>query len=162
MMRYSLHADQWVTVRGELSYIQSYLSLQKERFGEGVRADINVEEEVLSASIPSMILQPLVENYFKHSYEEGYEHSSLTIQGKRDGDKVTLIVQNTGGSMTAEELEVIQESLYMKVPVTSGIGLKNIYERLQLNFNDEASFDLDRMEGNGFRVTMTLPFLENR
>ncbi|MHA7136496.1 cache domain-containing sensor histidine kinase [Rossellomorea arthrocnemi] len=165
MMRYSLHADQWVTIKDELTYIESYLSLQKERFGEGVRADIIVEEDVLPASIPSMILQPLVENYFKHSYEEGYENSTLTIHGKREGDSITLIVQNTGPSMTEEEMERIHASLY-KAPAEpfrdSGIGLKNIYERLQLNFNDEASFDIDRMEGKGFRVTMTLPFLENR
>jgi two-component system, sensor histidine kinase YesM len=162
MMRYSLHADQWVTVKDELNYIESYLSLQKERFGEGVRADIIVEEDVLPASIPSMVLQPLVENYFKHSYEEGYENSSLAIHGKREGNCIIFIVQNTGASMTEEELERIQASLHKKGRANSGIGLKNIYERLKLNFNDETSFDIDRMEGNGFRVTMTLPFLENR
>ncbi|MGM0852465.1 MAG: cache domain-containing sensor histidine kinase [Bacillota bacterium] len=166
MMRYSLHADQWVTVKDELTYIESYLFLQKERFGEGVRADIIVEEDVLPASIPSMILQPLVENYFKHSYEEGYENSTLAIHGKREGDSITFSVQNTGASMTEGELEWIQASLYRKAPAEqsrdSGIGLKNIYERLQLNFNEEALFDIDRMEGNGFRVTMTLPFLERR
>jgi two-component system, sensor histidine kinase YesM len=162
MMRYSLHADQWVTVKEELAYIEAYLSLQKERFGECVQAEISVEEEVLSASIPSMILQPLVENYFKHSYEEGYENSSLIIRGKKEGDLMTFIVQNTGSSMTVEELERLQASLHKKGSVTSGIGLKNIYERLQLNFNEEASFKIDRMEGNGFRVIMTLPFREDR
>lgn len=158
MMRYSLHADQWVTVKDELTYIKSYLNLQKERFGEEIQVEIIVEEEVLPASIPSMILQPLVENYFKHSYEEGYENSSLTIQGKRQGDWITFIVQNTGSSMSAEELERIQASLCKKGTVTSGIGLKNIYERLQLNFDEEASFHIDRMGGEGFRVIMKLPF----
>ncbi|WP_175991476.1 sensor histidine kinase [Bacillus sp. Marseille-Q1617] len=162
MMRYSLYADQWVTVKDELNYIESYLSLQKERFGEGVRADIIVEEDVLPASIPSMVLQPLVENYFKHSYEEGYENSSLAIHGKREGNSITFIVQNTGVHMTEEELKRVQSSLHKKGRANSGIGLKNIYERLQLNFNDETSFDIDRMDGKGFRVTMTLPFLEDR
>jgi two-component system, sensor histidine kinase YesM len=162
MMRYSLHADKWVTVKEEIAYIKSYLSLQKERFGEEIQVDIKVEEEVLTASIPSMILQPLVENYFKHSYEEGYEQSSLSIQGKREGDRITFIVQNTGRSMPADELERLQAALHKKGPVTSGIGLKNIYERLQLNFNEEASFNIDQMEGNGFRVIMTLPFRVDR
>ncbi|MGM0865917.1 MAG: cache domain-containing sensor histidine kinase [Bacillota bacterium] len=162
MTRYSLHADQWVTVKDELSYIEAYLSLQKERFGGEIQVAIKVEEEVLPAAIPSMILQPLVENYFKHSYEEGYEHSSLTIQGKRKGEGITFIVHNTGSSMTTEKLERIKASLHKKGPVTSGIGLKNIYERLQLNFHNEAAFDIDRMEGKGFRVTMTLPFQEER
>ncbi|WP_374055705.1 sensor histidine kinase [Rossellomorea sp. FM04394] len=163
MMRYSLHADQWVTVKDELTYIQSYLSLQKERFGEGIQADIIVEEDVLPASIPSMVLQPLVENYFKHSYEEGYENASLAIKGIRTCDTIIFIVENTGASMTEEELERIQAFLHKEDRrANSGIGLKNIYDRLKLNFNDEASFDIDRMEGKGFRVTMTLPFLENR
>ncbi|WP_341357391.1 sensor histidine kinase [Rossellomorea sp. y25] len=166
MMRYSLHADQWVTVQDELNYIQAYLSLQKERFGEGVHAEIEMEEEILSASIPSMILQPLVENYFKHSYEEGYDDSSLKITGKRDRNSILFLIKNTGASLSEEELQRIKASVYAKGSPKSfqdkGIGLKNIYDRLQLNFNDQVSFHIDTMEGMGFKVTMRLPFLRDR
>jgi two-component system sensor histidine kinase YesM len=72
MMRYSIQADQWVRVRDEAEYTKAYLSLQTERFGENISYSVNIDESILDMTIPSMILQPLAENFFKHTYEEGY------------------------------------------------------------------------------------------
>ncbi|WP_442637036.1 sensor histidine kinase [Rossellomorea marisflavi] len=163
MMRYSLRADQWVTVQEEIDYIETYLSMQRERFGEGVHADIEVDAEVRTASIPSMLLQPLVENYFKHSYEEGYDEAPLSITGERVGGSILFTVQNTGASISDEDLGQIRSSIYgAPSGQDGGIGLKNIYDRLRLNFKENASFQLNTLEGRGFRIVMKLPFMEDK
>lgn len=79
-----MQADQLVTVDKELDYIHSYLVLQKERFGEEVDVQFSVEKEVENELIPSMLLQPLVENYFKHSYEKHSDESRLEIIGEKE------------------------------------------------------------------------------
>ena len=81
MMRYSIRADQWVLVRDEVNYIQAYLSLQMERFGKDINVSIKLNEEIQRMKIPSMVIQPLVENFFKHCYEEGFQDAHLSIYG---------------------------------------------------------------------------------
>ncbi len=137
--------------------------MQRERFGEGVHADIEVDAEVRTASIPSMLLQPLVENYFKHSYEEGYDEAPLSITGERVGGSILFTVQNTGASISDEDLGQIRSSIYgAPSGQDGGIGLKNIYDRLRLNFKENASFQLNTLEGRGFRIVMKLPFMEDK
>lgn len=75
-----------------------------ERFGNNVNYSIKISETILDMTIPSMILQPLVENFFKHSYEEGFYQAHLTIHGEIQGEFLHLIVENSGPSLTQAEL----------------------------------------------------------
>ncbi|MDW2879479.1 MULTISPECIES: sensor histidine kinase [Bacillaceae] len=169
MMRYSLGAGQWVYLREEMNYIEDYLTLQKERFGDDLHASIEADEEILSARIPSMILQPLVENYFKHSYEEGCQRGALLVKGESKGSAIQLTVQNTGASISQEKLRQLRKAISgSEIPdlhtekESDGIGLKNIHDRLKLNYEGKASFTIDTMNGEGFRVTMLIPFLQSQ
>ncbi len=65
MMRYSMQANKWVKVREEISYIESYLTLQRERFQDQIYYNMEIDQNMLDMQIPSMILQPLVENFFQ-------------------------------------------------------------------------------------------------
>ncbi|MFC0273261.1 sensor histidine kinase [Metabacillus herbersteinensis] len=161
MMRYSIRADQWVLVRDEVDYIKTYLSLQMERFGNNVNYSIKINETILDMTIPSMILQPLVENFFKHCYEVGFYDAHLTIYGDIRGEFLNLVVENDGSSMTLTELQTLRENIY--TPPYEGtyahehIGLKNIHDRLVLNYGPGAGLELDTNQGEVFLVRIFIP-----
>lgn len=161
MMRYSMQADQWVRVRDEAEYTKAYLSLQTERFGENVSYSVNIDESILDMTIPSMILQPLAENFFKHTYEEGYSNAHLSINGGKQGNDLCFTVENDGPGLTEEELQTLREHIYS--PPYEGtyshehIGLKNIRDRLLLGYGPSAEMKVDSNDGLGFSVSMRIP-----
>ncbi|WP_148357639.1 cache domain-containing sensor histidine kinase [Peribacillus simplex] len=161
MMRYSIKANQWVLVRDEMNYIEAYLNLQMERFGNNVNYSIKISETILDMTIPSMILQPLVENFFKHSYEEGFYHAHLTIYGEIQGEFLHLTVENSGPSLTQAELQILRENIYASHHESgyshNHIGLKNIYDRLILNYGSKAGLEVDTYQGQGFSVKIVIP-----
>ncbi|HZH58688.1 MAG TPA: histidine kinase [Metabacillus sp.] len=161
MMRYSIKANQWVLIREEVDYIKSYLSLQKERFGKSVNVSIELSAELLNKKIPSMILQPLVENFFKHCYEEGFYDAQLRIYGERKGELMILTVENDGPSVTSSELANLKEKIYSGANPQEHIGLKNIHDRLVLYYGKGSGLKLDRNDGKGFVVQLVIPYEVN-
>ncbi|BBH21417.1 hypothetical protein Back11_27620 [Paenibacillus baekrokdamisoli] len=162
MMRYSIRVDQQATVRSEVDYVRAYLNLQEERFQTDFSYSIDIPKDILGISVPSMILQPLVENFFKHCYEEGFEQAHLRIYGEVRGGYLNLVVENNGRSMTNDELTALKDKIY--TPAYEGnyslehIGLKNIHDRLVLNYDKAAGIALDTMQGHGFSVKLVIPF----
>lgn len=161
MMRYSIRADQWVFLREEVQYIERYLSLQRERFGHELNVSIQLNKELLNMKIPSMIVQPLVENFFKHCYEEGFYDARLSIDGKRTGENVILTVENDTSSVSSSKLNSLREHIYSssygETNSHEHIGLKNIHDRLVLNYGENAGLKLDTKNGEGFCVELIIP-----
>ncbi|WP_173917564.1 sensor histidine kinase [Halobacillus sp. Marseille-Q1614] len=161
MMRYSMKANKWVLVHDEVNYIEAYLMLQKERFRNNVNYSIKISDTILQMTIPSMILQPLVENFFKHSYEEGFHEAHLTIHGEIQGKVLQLAVENDGPSLTDEELHELRSNIYTApyegTYSEKHIGLKNIHDRLILNYGHDASLEVDTIQGQGFLVKISIP-----
>ncbi|MBD1382402.1 sensor histidine kinase [Metabacillus arenae] len=161
MMRYSIRADQWVLVRDEVDYIKAYLSLQMVRFGNDINVSIKLNEEILSTKIPSMMIQPLVENFFKHCYEEGFYNSHLNIYGEIKEENLTLSVENSGSSVSHSKLQSLRETIYTapheRTYSNDHIGLKNIHDRLVLNYGNNAGLKLDTKQGQSFLVQLVIP-----
>ena len=161
MMRYSIRVDQKATVRSEADYVRAYLNLQEERFQTDFSYSIDLPKAILDIPVPSMILQPLVENFFKHCYEEGCDQAHLHIYGEIRGEYLNLVVENNGNSMTDDELMALKNKIY--APVNEGnyslehIGLKNIHDRLVLHYDQAAGIELDSMQGQGFSVQLVIP-----
>lgn len=161
MMRYSIRTDQWVLVREEIDYIEAYLTLQMERFSDNLNYSIDINDDIQSIKVPSMILQPLVENYFKHCYEEGYYDSQLKLAGEIKEDILYLIVENDCTSLSEEELEALRNNIYRN-PYEGDfsqdhIGLKNIHDRLLLNYGSKAGLEVSTNNGQGFIVELYIP-----
>lgn len=161
MMRYSIQANQWVSLQDELNYINAYLTLQMERFGPNVHHSIYISEDALDKKIPSMILQPLVENFFKHSYEEGFYDAQLTISGDIRGDDIHLLVENDGPGLSDAKLQALKDhicaSLGGGIYSDNHIGLKNIHDRLMLHYGPKAAFTVQSKDGKGFSVAIRIP-----
>ncbi|MCR6097526.1 histidine kinase [Salipaludibacillus agaradhaerens] len=163
MMRYTIRADHWVTVRTEVDYVKAYMALQKERFRTHLSYAINIDDNICDISVPSMILQPLVENFFKHCYEKGFSKAHLDIYSEIRGDCLYLTVENDGPTLSDEELTLLKEKIYFLTDKDTysyeHIGLKNIHDRLVLNYGPPAGIELDTMQKQGFSVRLIIPLL---
>jgi anti-sigma regulatory factor (Ser/Thr protein kinase) len=148
---------EFVTLEQELELIVSYLDIERARFEERLRTTIDVPEELLSLRVPSLIVQPLVENAIKHgitparfggevSIRARLEHSSTELS--KDDEVLSVIVSDTG--LGASEMEWARGR-------RSGVGLSNIEERLRSYGASSASLRINSTPGTGTVVELRIP-----
>jgi two-component system LytT family sensor kinase len=132
------------TVRDELAFLGTYLYIEEVRFGDRLQVSIGASPEVEGAPIPSLILQPLVENALKHGLGPKPGPGRLWIRAEQDGSELRLTVEDDGmGLRTARD--------------PHGVGLANIADRLRTLYRDRASVTLEAREGGGTVATVRLP-----
>jgi sensor histidine kinase YesM len=102
----------------------------------------NASREALDASIPVMLLQPLLENAYKHGVERSSEPVKIRVEARRDADRLHVVIHNTGALREAEG---------------SGIGVRNSRERLALVYGERASLTVAALE-DGVAASITLPY----
>jgi two-component system, sensor histidine kinase YesM len=161
MMRYSMNTERTqVPLRDELEHVQNYVILQTERFGEdNLQLDIDTDEAALDIVVPKMILQPIVENIFKHGFEDGVRGALITISCTLDEqDRLILAVKDNGKGMPRGRLEEITSSLeHSGKAEYEEIGLYNVLARLRLQLSGETQLLLNSEEGQGVTVTLVIP-----
>ncbi|WP_214849982.1 histidine kinase [Exiguobacterium sp. s193] len=164
MMRYSMNNEQTiVTLKQEVDHLQGYMRLQQQRFPEKFRYIVDVPWHMNPIEVPKMILQPFAENYFKHAFRQQSDASEnyLAYKIRTDGDQLIIHVENSGPVMSEMELETIDQNMRAhRVPEdrqTSGIGLHNINERLQIFYGERASMVLQSPREGGFRIIIRIP-----
>ncbi|XJZ27784.1 sensor histidine kinase [Bacillota bacterium Lsc_1132] len=162
MMRYSMNMkEDVVPFSAELQHVKSYLLLQKQRFDEQFEFDVNVQKEVEEIFVPKMILQPIVENGFKHGFDQQVEPALIQIKAFLKGENVVITVADNGKGLSEEQLGNVREHLLHGTPEAEGnreaIGLKNIYDRLQIYYSNQAELVVDSREEVGFMVTIEIP-----
>ena len=150
LLRLSLQGgEQEVTLAQELSFLQHYLDIQHTRFEDRLTFVQDVAPETLDAMVPSLILQPLVENAVRHGIEPRSTPGLITIHSHRSNGRLTLEVRDNGPG--------IQES---KTTGCAGIGLSNTRARLEQLYGAEHRFVFENLEEGGVRVRMELPYRE--
>lgn len=157
-----------VTVREELAWIERYLTLQRFRFGEKLDVEISTEPAALSARIPTLLLQPLVENAFVHGANPETGELSLRIAVTVSNARVTLLVSDAGPGLSAERSASLHDVSSTGGSSTggsstgassprAGIGLRNTRERLQVAYGALATMDVGTRSPHGTSVAITLP-----
>jgi two-component system, sensor histidine kinase YesM len=163
IMRYSMNMkEDIVPFISELMHVKSYLLLQKQRFDEQFEFEINASKEVQEILIPKMILQPIVENCFKHGFDQQIKKATIHIDAKLQEDGMASIsVSDNGIGVNEEQLNCIRQELFTGISKQEKqretIGLKNIYDRLQIYYANQAHMSIDSNEGSGFTVTVQFP-----
>lgn len=163
MMRYTMHPDEsLVTLKREVDHLTSYIRLQQVRFPDQFKIELDVPDDLLDLIVPKMILQPLAENFFKHSFERdgtaAGNHFAVRID--KDGFDLVIHCENSGEKLSDEDLMFLKERIEASnqpLHETEGTGLKNIRDRLMVNYNREAQFMLATPETGGFRIVMRFP-----
>jgi two-component system LytT family sensor kinase len=131
------------SLRQELQFLKSYLQIEQVRFGDRLKVDIDVEAAALEAAVPSLILQPIVENAFRHAISK-VESGRLGIQGRRHSDQLELKVTDNGPGL--------------RDGGAGGLGLANTKARLQTQYGVAQSMVLENAAGGGLVVTIRIPF----
>jgi two-component system, LytTR family, sensor kinase len=140
-----------VTLEHELAFIRQYLSIEQARFGDALRIELDVAPDTLQARVPSLILQPIVENALKHGASEAVSGGLVRITASRESDRLVLRVIDNGPGVRDEP----------HIPHgngSGGLGIRNTVERLSHIHGDRFDFDL-RSDSVGAVATIALPFV---
>jgi len=147
--------DSFVPLREEVEFIDNYLDIEVVRFGnDKLRVVKELAADSLDVMVPSMLLQPLVENSIKHGLASKVEGGSIHLRSRLSDSGLVIEVEDDGVGMAAT-----QPTEAGNAPGT-GIGMANISERLQVLYGDTARMTIDSHEGKGTLVRIRLPLLQ--
>jgi two-component system LytT family sensor kinase len=150
--RYAFRGNRsYVTLADELHYVQKYLRLEQARFGDRLDVRVSVAPEVLTAVVPVLSMQPLVENAVRHGVEKATGPCRVEILGADLDADVELTVRDGGAGMTEEAASAALAGR------GDGIGLANVHARLQSTFGAEYGLEVESSPGNGTIVRMLVP-----
>jgi len=140
-----------VTLAEEIDLQRLYLDIEKVRFPSRLKVEIDIPEELESARLPALVLQPLVENAIKYGVSPTKETVTLRIQARPLGDgRFEIIVSNTGkpGAVPAKDRDRHE---------STGVGLANVCQRLSARFGAQAKCEFGPLPKGGYQVHLTLP-----
>ncbi|WP_189006606.1 sensor histidine kinase [Paenibacillus marchantiophytorum] len=159
LLRSSISMKQdMISVEDELQLVQHYITIQRVRFEERLDFRLDVKADLLTQSIPKLTLQPLLENAIKYAVEVMLEPCVIRISGQTEGDMVLLVIEDNGPGIDEAYLEQILTG--ERKSKGTGIGLKNIDERIKLTFGDEFGLQVENRLDGGARITIRLPIMK--
>ena len=151
-------ADEMVSLPGELGTVEAYLDIEAVRLGERLRVHYAVEDGLDTVSVPALILQPLVENAIKHAVSPSPQATTIWIRAFRAGEQLVLEVENETADQSTTTDRVPEGR---SAQPGSGLGLRNVSERLRTRFGREASLQAS-VTTRGFRARLYLPAQNSR
>ena len=147
MLRVSLEsADQVVPLRDEISLLQRYLEIEQIRFKDRLTVRIDIAPEALDAEVPTLALQPLVENAIRHGISQKPGVGRVDVRARAEDGRLVLEVQDTGPGFTPGA-----------PPVGSGIGIANTRARLEQLYAAEQTLTFENAPEGGALVRITMP-----
>ncbi len=142
--------DNFSALRDELSFIDDYLSIEMVRFGDKLRFEKEIGAEALDMLVPSMLLQPLIENCIKHGLSSKVEGGTIRLRARSVEGKLHLAVEDDGVGIPESKMATLLEQ---------GIGVSNVNERLKVLFGSGYRVWIDSQPGAGTRIEIELPEL---
>jgi two-component system LytT family sensor kinase len=143
--------DSFVPLREEFEFLDDYLDIEVTRFGrDKLRVVKELEAKSLDHLVPSMILQPLVENAVKHGFASKVECGSIYLRSRCAEHRLVIEVEDDGIGMPQGA----------SAPAGTGIGMVNVSERLQVVYGDAAEISIESQPNRGTMIRLVLPILE--
>jgi two-component system, LytTR family, sensor kinase len=174
-------SENFSTLREELAFIDDYLSIEVIRFGpDKLRIVKEIDEETLPLMVPSMLLQPIIENSIRHGLSPKVEGGVIVVRSTRQDGRLLLEVEDNGVGMRPETItgalqptengsgwQGIGQSVGQGTSqgigqgIGRGIGMKNVQERLRVLYGSEFTFQIEAPPGGGTSVRLGIPLLSN-
>lgn len=161
LFRYSLGSNEvQVPLAQEIHIINSFFTLYRARFGERValKWQISPDVDVTTTMIPSFLLQPLVENAFKHGLAPKEESGAVTIRMAAEGEILKIEVEDNGVGISQKILEMLQERMNVREIPSAHIGVLNVFNRIRL-LGSAYGLTIDSKPGRGTLVRLQLPLI---
>lgn len=157
LMRNSINfKEDIITVEEELEIVNSYLTIQKYRFDDRLEFQLDVPSNFMKCRVPKLILQPLLENSFKHAVETSVYTSVIKLEAYQEEDKLFIRVEDNGPGIDPLILQKVKEGIVK--PKGTGIGLNNIDNRIKLFTGEQYGLRIENLLGKGTAITVVLPF----
>jgi two-component system LytT family sensor kinase len=145
--------SQYATLAEELRFVDTYLELERARFGDRLVVSLRVAPEVLPVRVPSLVLQPLVENAVRHGLERVSGTARLQISVQDAGHEAVVTVEDHGVGVDPGQLAGVLSGRWG----SESVGLRNVDERLRATFGNDHGLTIETGVGAGTKVTMRLP-----
>lgn len=140
--------DQEIPLKKELEHLQLYLEIMQIRFQERLLVNYSIDEEAGASLIPTLLLQPLVENSIKHGLEASSNVGKIDIAVAKVAENIEIVVRDNGPGFSGDARQ-----LYSK-----GVGLANTIDRLEKLYGSNHDFQITAGENGGMTVRLTYPF----
>lgn len=158
LLRYAIESTDLVVLETELEYAKIYIHILQERYNNKPKVHYNIEPASLSAKIPKLIIQPIVENAVFHGLAGNMnENSALTLSCTTDNSFCILSVRDNGVGMDKEVLANLLNSLDESVPLNNNIGVKNVLTRMHLLYSNDFTIKIESIKGEGTTFTLRFP-----
>lgn len=145
--------DHFAPLRDELDFVDDYLSIESVRFGDKLRIVKQIDPSTLDMMVPSMLLQPLIENSIKHGISSKVGGGTVTLRASSSAGRLKVEVEDDGVGISEARLAGIFEQ---------GIGVSNVKERLKVLYSQDHQMIIDSREGQGTRIEIQLPESQTR
>jgi two-component system LytT family sensor kinase len=143
--------DAYVPLREELKFTDDYLDIEVVRFGaDKLRVEKDIDPRTLDILVPSILLQPLIENSIKHGLEPRIHGGTVTLRSRLEGERVCIEVADDGVGINGRPASALRRT-------GAGIGMKNVQERLEVLYGNQASFNVVSNPGRGTLVSIEIP-----
>lgn len=152
-LRYSLdnNPDMKIALEKEVSALMLYLEIEKTRFGERLTLDFQIDEQAKSAGVPSLLLQPLIENSMKYAISQSESGGTISLRAKVVEKSLLLELSDTGADVKIDKSKI-------KSSNGRGVGVRNTADRLEAQYEDDYDFDLSTMPSGGLKTTIRIPY----
>lgn len=150
------NVDQTIPVEQEITDLKNYVLINQARYGEGIKVNFFISPDCLDCQLPKLILQPFIENAFFHAFNEKKE-GFVQILVSRKGDNLLCEIVDNGDGMEMKG-DHTKEDIKEKRHLFSGIGIRNVHERIQMLYGEEFGVDITSEKGAGTKVKVELPF----
>jgi two-component system LytT family sensor kinase len=151
LLRLSLDkvGTQQVPLKDELDFLQKYLDIERTRFADRLHVSMEIDSDTLDASVPNLVLQPLVENALRHGIGPKVGGGKVEVIARRLGDQLQLVVRDNGLGLSTDAMNSFK----------TGVGLSNTRSRLQHLYGDRHRLEFHTPPGGGLAVTIDIPFV---
>lgn len=160
ILKYALEdINKPVTFEEELTYLKKYMAVQQYRFGTRFIIYYDIEEELKQAMVFRMMLQPVLENCLLHGIrQQSEERMYIMVEAKAHGEKMEIMISDTGKGMEQEELQKLREQIAN--PESRSIGLTNLNRRLLLYYGEEHQLKIESSVEEGTVISFSIPIRE--
>jgi two-component system sensor histidine kinase YesM len=163
-MRYGIvRSEEMVTIGQELDHTRNYLDMLQIRFPDKFSLKIDVPDALLSFPVIKLVFQPIVENAVFHGLEPKEGPGTISITGWAEGGKAVFCVEDDGVGMDEDTLRALNHTLTGGADGEKfGIGLRNVNERLRLDYGSPYGLRVESESGQGTRVILRIENLSHR
>jgi two-component system LytT family sensor kinase len=141
--------ETFVPLEEELDFIDDYLDIEVARFGrDNLQIHKQIEERTLESFVPSMLLQPIVENAIKHGLAAKLDGGEITIRTSAHEGRLVIEIEDNGAGIPEDRMAQV---------FGDGIGISNVHERLRVLYGGDFRMDISSREGEGTRIRIEVP-----